>query len=290
MAILHTQFNIKLSHFFVFIFYLSLHSPSHHSNTICTNSHYIKYIRINYHFITDDFGKGNFTNTSNGIAADSPFSNGLEYAKAIVQRANQQLLENQKMWLPSGNQTPVLPIRLQYVLDSVYYHQNSSCQEASANDFSVHRQYRQNPATVINIYDIGNRPKDYPEGISSYRKRAIKLFSPRLDFVNNSDSSKAIEEHLKRVARLLNHELGHVFGLQHTWAFWFFDGCDDTPTNYNCWNLDEANPNCNTWEKISNNIMDYNPYGAYSPEQIMFIHKNLNTVNNGYVKFCRKCL
>ena len=33
--------------------------------------------------------------------------------------------------------------------------------------------------------------------------------------------------------QILSHEVGHVFGLQHSWLS---DGCEDTPKHPNCWN------------------------------------------------------
>jgi hypothetical protein len=53
----------------------------------------------------------------------------------------------------------------------------------------------------------------------------------------------------------LTHELGHTLGLLHTWNG---DGIDDTPNNHNCWNLNLADSDCDEFEEVSNNIMDYN--------------------------------
>jgi hypothetical protein len=57
-------------------------------------------------------------------------------------------------------------------------------------------------------------------------------------------------------ANLLNHELGHSLGLLHTWSG--NDGCNDTPNNPNCWNVNEP-PGCTP---LSNNFMDYNACGC----------------------------
>ena len=51
-------------------------------------------------------------------------------------------------------------------------------------------------------------------------------------------------------ARLLNHEVGHVFGLIHDFentnvAPYWGDGCEDTPHHYNCWSITDNTPiNC----------------------------------------------
>lgn len=53
-------------------------------------------------------------------------------------------------------------------------------------------------------------------------------------------------------ASLSAHELGHTLGLDHTWSV--DDGCNDTPNNPNCWNVNEP-AGCTP---LSNNLMDYN--------------------------------
>ena len=70
---------------------------------------------------------------------------------------------------------------------------------------------------------------------------------------------------------VFNHEIAHVYGLSHTWAY--DDGCDDTPRNPQCWNRTDEPP-CDT--AASNNLMDYNAYQrAWSPCQIGKIHYNM---------------
>jgi hypothetical protein len=73
------------------------------------------------------------------------------------------------------------------------------------------------------------------------------------------------------MAGLLNHEIGHTLGLAHSWQN---DGCDDTPDNANCWNIDTTQTQC---RRISNNVMDYNVYmNAWTPCQISLIHYNFH--------------
>ncbi|MBX2815747.1 MAG: hypothetical protein KTR24_07110, partial [Saprospiraceae bacterium] len=67
---------------------------------------------------------------------------------------------------------------------------------------------------------------------------------------------------------LINHEIGHVLGLRHTWSG--NDGCEDTPNHRNCWNRTKSAP-CDT--QASNNLMDYNAkQHAWTPCQIGTIH------------------
>ena len=71
----------------------------------------------------------------------------------------------------------------------------------------------------------------------------------------------------------INHEIGHVLGLHHTWSY--NDGCDDTPKNPNCWAYNKKPP-CD--KNNSNNVMDYNTYqNAWSPCQLGKVHRGFSS-------------
>src|SRR5947208_4327849 len=65
----------------------------------------MRYVRINIHVIQDGNGQNNFSGPE-----------GRKWVKGIVESANQRLASNQKMFLPHGNNTPVLQIPFRYVL------------------------------------------------------------------------------------------------------------------------------------------------------------------------------
>jgi len=73
---------------------------------------------------------------------------------------------------------------------------------------------------------------------------------------------------------VLNHEVGHVFGLVHAWVS--NDGCADTPPHpAKCWNRTENSP-CDTM--ATNNVMDYNALqNAWTPCQIGKVHRSMAT-------------
>ncbi|MCB0686327.1 MAG: T9SS type A sorting domain-containing protein [Saprospiraceae bacterium] len=93
------------------------------------------------------------------------------------------------------------------------------------------------------------------------------------------------------LAALIRHEVCHNLGLDHTWSG--SDGCDDTPTNCNCWNIGmpctSACPcgpsalNCDTPGEVSNNIMDYNAdKNAITQCQLHRMHANLMSSSGNY--------
>lgn len=90
---------------------------------------------------------------------------------------------------------------------------------------------------------------------------------------------------LSSFAKLLNHEMGHILGLRHSWSFSddYFGGldCGDSPLNPNLYN--SAN------HSHSNNMMDYNAdQDALTPCQLGIIHYNLMHRPNYYYNKLKK--
>ena len=84
----------------------------------------MRYIRVNFHWMNNEDG------TVNISEADAP-----AYSKKLLHAMNYALKNNKKMWLPHGNNTPIHPINIQYVLtgrpndpddDGIYYHYDDS--------------------------------------------------------------------------------------------------------------------------------------------------------------------
>ena len=78
---------------------------------------------------------------------------------------NAHLLQNQQMRLPCGNTTPVNPVRIQYVLRGVYFHQSTDYSNDGIPNWSVHNTHAVNPNTEINIYHINN-PSQSADGVA----------------------------------------------------------------------------------------------------------------------------
>jgi len=105
-------------------------------------------------------GTGNFTETDDGYTGAYHVDGvtGKTRAQQIITWANAKMADNYQMFLPAGNSTPVLPKRVQFILDSVYFHRsdtyyNLSCNYCETEEFkTTDPQYGVNRGYSINVY------------------------------------------------------------------------------------------------------------------------------------------
>lgn len=246
--------------------------------------HKKKIIKMVIHFMYDSLGQHNFEKEE-----------GKKFVKNLVSHANKRLRENQKMNLPLGNDTPVLPLGYQYKIvpgsdqkgdDGYYFHNDEElywfCNKGkNRNNYSrtVIKKYNVGGDSLLNVFIMPH----HPDSIASKTYKAHGTGIALGNSLKMSGLYHRKKEGFWAFASLLNHEVGHILGLRHAWIA--NDGCDDTPKNPNCWDQ-FGPPPCD--KGASNNLMDYNnSQGSITPCQIGIMHKYMTKYNARQRKFVR---
>jgi hypothetical protein len=228
----------------------------------------IKYLRVNIHFMNSA------DSTKNYYGARAR-----KFGRAMLAEATKALERNTPMWLPYRNQTPALPTRYRYELatsagfeqdSGIYCHFDNDrywfvSRGRNRNNYSrdVIQEYGVGLDSIINLFVVPHHPDSVISESYSVTSAGIAL--------GTAIKISGVFETRKEpwaFRGIINHEIGHVLGLRHTWNA--NDGCDDTPKNINCWNNTQPPP-CDT--AASNNLMDYNAnQSAWTPCQLGKIH------------------
>lgn len=235
-----------------------------------------KFIRVNFHFMNSEDESSNYNPDK-----------GNEVVRQLLKNANLRLRSNEKMNLPIGNDTPVCSPDYQYIIqsdhgdDGVFYHYDDElCFFANKGkhrnnyDEAVIAKYSVGLDSVINIFIMPHIPVKMREKTYTVTSTGVAL-GTALKIAGLYETNKKPWE----VATLLNHEIGHILGLRHSWRM--NDKCADTPMHSNCWSS-SGKGKCKV---ASNNVMDYNnSQMAWSPCQLGIIHKSFNKLESSQRK------
>lgn len=234
-------------------------------------------------------GSGNFNEAWDGIKDST--NNGYTFAEKMVARANEELTLNARMFRqPEGIETPVRPTKLQYILTGIYFDRNDQFQNDDFfSGWSILEKYGVRADSEINVFSIV--PERSGSGIANeilYPEAKNPVLATKISYYANY--VKFPDWGVTYAASTMNHEIGHLLGLRHTWNE--DDDCDDTPKGHRvnsewlqCWGFKDKDTHCGDWKNISNNIMDYNEHfpHAYTPCQLNILHTMLRTSATNFV-------
>lgn len=236
----------------------------------------MRYVRVNFHWM-------NTTDQAFSLKNDQPFNekDAIEYTEGFMHACNYDLIKNRKLWLPHGNDIPVLPINYRLVLsgrpddaedDGIYFHYDDELyyyvdrgKNSNQFDREIFKEYAVQPDSVLNIFVLPHHPDSVASKTYPVNRVGIALGTyVKVSGIYGKKGS------FWDYRGLINHEIGHVFGLMHTWKY--NDGCDDTVRHPGDCYSPNSRPGCDTL--TSNNMMDYGYLQhALSPCQIGKVHK-----------------
>lgn len=235
----------------------------------------MKYVRCNFHWMNSLDSMNNFSEKE-----------AIEYTKGFMHAVNYDLAKNRQMWLPNGNNTPVVAIRYRMVLtpqeneagdDGIYFHYDDELyyhihkgKDANIFDRKVINTYKIGGDSILNIFVMPQHPDSIASPTYKNYKGGVALGNAM-----KMTGVWAFKNSYWDYRFTINHETGHVFGLYHAWLR--SDRCPDTPPHKReCYNKTDR-PECDTL--TSNNIMDYSAVrNAWTPHQIGRIHKKMSDI------------
>jgi hypothetical protein len=239
----------------------------------------MRYVRVNFHWM-------NTPDKTFSLKEDQGFreEDAIEYTRGFMHACNYDLIKNRKLWLPHNNDIPVLPINYRLVLsgdpddpkdDGIYFHYDDELyyyvdrgKNSNQFDREVFKKYAVQPDTVLNIFVLPHHPDSVASKTYPVNRVGIALGTyVKVSGIYGKKGS------FWDYRGLINHEIGHVFSLMHTWKY--NDGCEDTVRHPGDCYSPNSRPGCDTL--TSNNMMDYGYLQhALSPCQIGKVHKTMS--------------
>lgn len=260
----------------------------------------IKTLKLNFHFISDGSGNGNFNDTGDGQGGPTTSDN---IATALCSLANYAMANNQQMLAPVGNSTPLIPdIRIRYEKGVVLSYDDGNFYDYEAlidpnypySLCDLALQEAINPAKEINVFLLQNGTLA-PNSPTSSRRGRYKICNYPSIFVEdlNHGFHNGIYFDLVGWAGLLNHEIGHILG---NTAGHPRNNCSGlTPANddrsgFDC--SDTPRNPCYSWSpETTNNVMNYaKTKSAWTPCQLGLWHWQIMKTWVNYIQpyYCNR--
>ncbi len=270
------------------------------ADAVCTDTNCVKYIAVNVHYLLKTDGSGNFTETGDGYpegdSAHQAGVTGFMRARLLVDGANRVNSKAVKNWRsPEG--VGVVSKRFRYVLKGVYFHRDDTAFNASSllyPDFTlVTKKYGVHTDKEVNVFMTHETQPIGTSGVVCCELDSAMYSQMGFLTIFMRDWEVWYKKKWDDGAwHTLNHEFGHLMGLQHDWQAQFPDllpyPINPPKNDQGCANYDAtAGAWCNDWGHISNNSMGASSYDrTLTPDQIAFIHLHLETYLKGYVEYC----
>lgn len=260
----------------------------------------------------DPAGNAPAGNPLPALAPDANY-NGYKYAEELINVSNDKWSSNPPMALPIGNSTPNPAKGVKFALKGVYFHRDADLRKYDPVNWYQYPDgvlntaqfdtYGVNKSSELNIFIMGEitapfmtpggspappngQPNPDPKGRWMYISGGASGFgysynniwfkagniwrNHLLTRVRNNGIDNSSQD---AVAKMLNHEAGHLFNLAH--PFQGGNGCADTPMNPS--------------SDAGNNMMDYGDQSALTPCQIDIMQNAISTYYTDYYT-CQGCM
>ncbi|MEM9917303.1 MAG: PKD domain-containing protein [Bacteroidota bacterium] len=273
----------------------------------------IRIVNVNAHFILREYPSipGNFAENDDGDGnVEKVELNGYDFARRVIENANDNWSKNYPMTLYQGPDRPeVKPKGVYLQLNGVYFHRDDAAYNGykhPAGPSNLREKFGEKTGSEINIFFVEDTHKPgFLRGVGP--RGAITVENTWSDYQNPNTTNT-----LFTYALLVNHELAHGFGLDHTFT------CGESQCTHEIDEASECNPHlydyvndewirdpvtnelipancgeesiqCYTWTSGSNNLMNYVAVSnSLSPCQIDIIHGTLVDPNDN-LPFVEDC-
>lgn len=279
-----------------------LTTPRLKSGTECDK----KIVKLNIYYIQNNIGGNNFSAAGDGLGNSY---NGKDFAYEMLNSLNTTYSNNTKLRIPPNNNISVNSKDIQFIIEGIYYIQNSNINQFRINgNFTFsntdYNNYAINKDSVLHLFIQADDPSSNSwggVGFSAGNYICMANYGRYLAYKTNINQGDQWGWVIGAESGLWAHEIGHSLSLDHT-VLWgggancpclkfpqfgaLNPSCDDgIPNNETpsaTYMTDVLNAPIHPGDRsanaalraiwLSNNQMDYASEGAMSPMQIQLMH------------------